>query len=107
GGLSVMTLASANRVDSVFPVIPPLCLLLAAQIGSAWGNEKARHRVCLWSAIALATSILFTSGYTFSKVITGYRDHRDALVVFGREVRPEAKHANARAAVLSSQAVGV
>jgi len=28
--------------------------------------------------------------YTVAKVVSGYRDHRDALVVFGREVRHEA-----------------
>jgi hypothetical protein len=44
--------------------------------------------------IALAFAILFTGGYTGWKVITGYRDHRDALVVFGRDVRhiAEARH---------------
>ena len=40
--------------------------------------------------VALLLSILFTSGYTVAKVISGYRDHRDALVVFGREVCHEA-----------------
>ena len=32
---------------------------------------------------------MLTGGYTISKVLSGYRDHRDALVVFGREVRHE------------------
>ena len=107
GGLIVMSLVPAKRVDRIFPVIPPLCLLLAAQIGSGWGNKKARQRVCLWSAIALAMSILFTSGYTFSKVITGYRDHRDALVVFGREVRREVKKRNWRYEVVFSSDEGL
>ena len=107
GGLIVMSLVPAKRVDRIFPVIPPLCLLLAAQIGSDWGNEKARQRVSLWSAIALAMSILFTSGYTFSKVITGYRDHRDALVVFGREVRREVKKRNWRYEVVFSSDEGL
>src|SRR6266446_8264688 len=33
GGLIVMSLIPSKRVDRIFPVIPPLCLLLAAQIG--------------------------------------------------------------------------
>src|SRR5881227_529247 len=33
GGLVVMSLIPSKRVDRIFPVIPPLCLLLAAQIG--------------------------------------------------------------------------
>ena len=32
GGLIVMSLIPSKRVDRIFPVIPPLCLLLAGQI---------------------------------------------------------------------------
>ena len=32
GGLIVMSLIPSKRVDRIFPVMPPLCLLLAAQI---------------------------------------------------------------------------
>jgi 4-amino-4-deoxy-L-arabinose transferase-like glycosyltransferase len=83
GGLIVMSLIPSKRVDRIFPVIPPLCLLLAAQVALA--------RVYRWSAIALAFALLFTGGYTGWKVITGYRDHRDALAVFGRNIRHEAQ----------------
>src|SRR5262245_40551402 len=34
GGLIVMSLIPSKRVDRIFPLIPPLCLLLAAQIGN-------------------------------------------------------------------------
>jgi 4-amino-4-deoxy-L-arabinose transferase-like glycosyltransferase len=83
GGLIMMSLIPSKRVDRIFPVIPPLCLLLAAQLALA--------RVYRWSAIALAFAIFFTGGYTGWKVITGYRDHRDALAVFGRSIRHEAE----------------
>src|SRR5215467_14428028 len=33
GGLIVMSLIRSKRVDRIFPVIPPLCLLLGAQLG--------------------------------------------------------------------------
>src|SRR6266567_6443598 len=33
GGLVVMSLIPSKRVDRIFPVIPPLCLPLAAQVG--------------------------------------------------------------------------
>jgi 4-amino-4-deoxy-L-arabinose transferase-like glycosyltransferase len=91
GGLLVMSLIPSKRVDRIFPVIPPLCLLLAAQIRNSSVNEQLRTRIYRWSAVALFLSILLTGGYTISKVFSGYRDHRDALVVFGREVRHEAK----------------
>ena len=35
GGLIVMSLIPSKRVDRIFPVIPPLCLLLAAQVATA------------------------------------------------------------------------
>ena len=35
GGLILMSLIPSKRVDRIFPIIPPLCLLLAAQIGDA------------------------------------------------------------------------
>ena len=47
-----------------------------------------------WTAVGLLLAILFTGGYTTWKVVTGYRQHRDALAVFGKNVRRkmEARH---------------
>ena len=92
GGLIVMSLIPSKRVDRIFPVIPPLCLLLAAQIGRVGALRRpdaATRRPYL--AMALVFAILFTGGYTISKVISGYRHHRDALAVFGSNVRRDAK----------------
>jgi hypothetical protein len=95
GGLIVMSLIPSKRVDRIFPVIPPLCLLLAAQISGGDAVLRrpvgAARRSYLWGVIALSFAILFTGGYTGWKVITGYRDHRDALAVFGRNIRHEAQ----------------
>jgi 4-amino-4-deoxy-L-arabinose transferase-like glycosyltransferase len=99
GGLIVMSLIPSKRVDRIFPVIPPLCLLLAAQVALA--------RVYRWSAIALAFAIFFTGGYTGWKVITGYRDHRDALAVFGRNVRHEMEAHRWRYGVVSAKDEGL
>jgi 4-amino-4-deoxy-L-arabinose transferase-like glycosyltransferase len=132
GGLLVMSLVPSKRVDRIFPIVPPLCLLLAAQIArsvcshgsvsrpsmsSAFGstdhrpvateNEATRGRIYRWSAVALLLSILFTSGYTISKVISGYRGHCDALVIFGREVRHEAEMHHWRYEVLSANDEGL
>src|SRR5438552_9496923 len=84
GGLIAMSLIPSKRVDRIFPIVPPLCLLLAAQVNGRVGAlrrpDAAARRPYL--AIALTFAILLTGGYTISKVIAGYRDHRDALVVF-------------------------
>jgi 4-amino-4-deoxy-L-arabinose transferase-like glycosyltransferase len=130
GGLIVMSLIPSKRVDRIFPVIPPLCLLLAAQIAprncshgpagrssrSIESNETAHKsvatgtalaRVYWWSSIALALAILFTGGYTGWKVVAGYRDHRDALAVFGRNVRHEAEARHWRYEVVSAKDEGL
>jgi hypothetical protein len=127
GGLIVMSIIPSKRVDRIFPIIPPLCLLLAVQIGKdstprghgsarspsksfdikptdhplpqsfgkvrrpvATENQMIGARVLRWSLVALLVSIVFTSGYTVAKIVSGYRIHRDALVSFGHGVRNEA-----------------
>jgi 4-amino-4-deoxy-L-arabinose transferase-like glycosyltransferase len=131
GGLIAMSLIPSKRVDRIFPIVPSLCLLLAAQIAAhrscshgsvsgasprgdfgptayrpvARGNSATRiHR---WSAVALIVAILFTGGYTIFKVISGYRNHHDALVIFGRNVRHEAEAHHWRYEVLSAKDEGL
>jgi hypothetical protein len=125
GGLIAMSLIPSKRVDRIFPIVPPLCLLLAAQIasrracshgsvsrpaesvdfdstghppspsygeaGRAVATENSATPIYRWMAVALAVAILFTGGYTIFKMISGYRGHRDALVVFARNVRHQAE----------------
>jgi 4-amino-4-deoxy-L-arabinose transferase-like glycosyltransferase len=92
GGLIVMSLIPSKRVDRIFPIVPPLCLLLSAQIdrrGAARRSDASALRLCV--AIALVVALLFTGSYTIWKVVAGYRQHRDALVAFGNNVRREAE----------------
>ena len=107
GGLVVMSLIPSKRVDRIFPMVPPFCLVLAAQIGNVFANERLRMHVYRWSAVALLLSVLVTGGYTISKVVSGYRDHRDALVVFGREVQHEAEAHQWRYEVVSAKDEGL
>jgi len=111
GGLIVMSLIPSKRVDRIFPVIPPLCLLLAAQISGRDAALRrpvgAARRPYLWTVVTLVFAILFTGGYTCWKVIIGYRDHRDALAVFGRNVRHEAEAHHWRYEVVSARDEGL
>jgi 4-amino-4-deoxy-L-arabinose transferase-like glycosyltransferase len=102
GGLIAMSLIPSKRVDRIFPIVPPLCLLLAAQIPGKDGAARRRYL-----AITLAFAIFFTGGYTIFKIASGYRDHRDALVVFGRNVRHEAEAHRWRYEVLSAKDEGL
>jgi len=131
GGLIVMSLIPSKRVDRIFPVIPPLCLLLAAQIasrsscshgpaGGSWRSiesEETGHRpvatrdrmrrIYLWTTAALALAMLFSGGYTGWKVIAGYRTHQNALAVFGRNVQQEAEVRHWRYEVVSAKDEGL
>jgi 4-amino-4-deoxy-L-arabinose transferase-like glycosyltransferase len=107
GGLVAMSLIPSKRVDRIFPIIPPFCLLLAAQVGNRALNEPLRTRVYRWSRVALLLAIVFTSGYTISKVISGYRDRRNVLAVFGRKVRHEAELHHWRYEVVSAKDEGL
>ena len=55
----------------------------------------------------MVCAILFTGGYVTWKVITGYRDHRDALAIFGRDVRREAETRHWRYEVVSAKDEGL
>jgi 4-amino-4-deoxy-L-arabinose transferase-like glycosyltransferase len=90
GGLVVMSLVPSKRVDRIYPVVPPLCLLLAAQIAAGFRIRQTDERVLQWSAAALLFSIVFTGGYTAAKVVSDYRDHADHLKVFSRAVNEQA-----------------
>jgi len=130
-GLIAMSLIPSKRVDRIFPIVPPLCLLLAAQIAKhnfcSHGSvsrplesvdfdstgyrpvaiEKPATRIYRSIAAALLLAIIFTGGYTISKVFSGYRDHRDALAVFGRSVRHEAEVRRWRYEVISAKDEGL
>jgi len=130
GGLIAMSLIPSKRVDRIFPIVPPLCLLLGAQISArkscshgsvsrsstSFESDPTAHRavattnaagIYRWSAVALLFSILFTGGYTIFKIVSGYRDHYDALVVFGRNVRHEAEAHRWRYQVVSAKDEGL
>lgn len=109
GGLIAMSLIPSKRVDRISPIVPPLCLLLAVQVHGRVGALRRPDAPAVgpYLAIALAFSILFTGGYTIFKIASGYRDHRDALVVFGRNVRHEAEAHRWRYEVLSAKDEGL
>ncbi len=96
GGLLCLSLLPAKRLDRVFPVVPPLCLLLTAALAAArtspaapsgappppevrWPQQWSRWT--LWLACAL--TVLATA----REVSLVYRRHDDVLAGFGAHVR--------------------
>jgi hypothetical protein len=90
GGLLMMSLIPSKRVDRIFPVVPPLCLLLAASLSSVEAHAQLRVRANRWIAIALLVAVVFATGYTVQRVMRSYRSGNAALVDFGAAVRREA-----------------
>lgn len=85
GGIVVMSFIPSKRVDRIFPAIPPLCLLLAAQVKMILDCDGLRFRSVALGAVIFAA--VFTGGYSTMRVVDGYRNDRDALVKFSSEVR--------------------
>jgi hypothetical protein len=101
-----MSLVPSKRVDRIYPVVPPLCLLLAAQIAGDFRIRQTDERVLQWSAAALLFSIVFTGGYTAAKVLSDYRDHADHLEVFSRAVNEQVVAHHWRYEVISGDGGG-
>ncbi len=89
GGLLCMTFVPSKRVDRIFPVIPPLCLLLVSMVSAC----QCGTRVRAWCGAAVVAAVLAVSGYFLTIVCVGYHDKEDALVQFGREAQAVAKKA--------------
>jgi hypothetical protein len=79
-------------------------LFLGAQISD---RDAVLRRPYLWIVAALVLAVLFSGGYTGWKVINGYRDHRNALAVFGRDIRHEAETRHWRYEVASAKDEGL
>jgi 4-amino-4-deoxy-L-arabinose transferase-like glycosyltransferase len=106
GGLVVMSLVPSKRVDRIYPVVPPLCLLLAAQIDGSSRIKQTGERVLQWSAATLLFSILFTGSYVTGKVLSDYRDNANHLEVFSRVVNQQAVAHHWRYEVISGNGGG-
>jgi 4-amino-4-deoxy-L-arabinose transferase-like glycosyltransferase len=87
GGLLVMSFVPSKRIDRIFPIVPPLCLLLAVLVGRL--REKHGVLVDRCCAIAIVLAAIFMSGYTARKVSLANREGRDAYAVFGSAVTRE------------------
>jgi 4-amino-4-deoxy-L-arabinose transferase-like glycosyltransferase len=90
GGLLVMSVIPSKRIDRVFPILPPLCLLVALQVSKTRMEERLRTVTEKSSAFAIIIACLYTTAYVAAKVTSAYREDTNALVKFGNSVRKEA-----------------
>lgn len=90
GGLLLMSIIPSKRVDRIFPVVPPFCLLVGAQVACAWQNRQWALKLQSWLRVTLLFALLYTAGYAAWKITSAYRSRSDALVRFSSAVRAEA-----------------
>ena len=107
GGLILMSIIPSKRVDRIFPVVPPFCLLLGAQVAAAFRVERWQRQVRPWLGYALIFAALFTSGYAAWKIGSAYHAGDDALVRFSAQVRAQAEVSNWRYAVVGGREEGM
>ena len=107
GGLLVMSFVPSKRIDRIFPIVPPLCLLLAALVGRLRKNAKSRTLVERWCAVSVMLAVIFTSGYTAQRIAIAFHEQRDAFARFGRDVVKETTARNWRYAVVGGEDEGM
>ncbi len=107
GGLILMSIIPSKRVDRIFPIVPPLCLLLGAQVTRALKHERWRIKVRPWVGASLLFAVVFTGGYAAWKIGSALRDKSDALVQFSAQVRKEAAARQWRYGVVGGREEGM
>jgi 4-amino-4-deoxy-L-arabinose transferase-like glycosyltransferase len=107
GGLLLMSIIPSKRVDRIFPIVPPLCLLLGAQVAAMGRVERWGVKMRPWLAAALLFSVVFTGGYVVWKVGQARHERSDALVQFSKKVREEAAQHGLRYEVVGGREEGM
>ena len=97
GGFVLMSLVPSKRVDRIFPVAPPLCLLLTAALARLHReqqstdlvvtNDTAPTRVAFWSRATLAVALIATCASTAYYVQQGVKKRAGRLASFGAHAR--------------------
>jgi len=107
GGLLVMSFVPSKRIDRIFPIVPPFCLLLATFAGRLQEKENLRVIVERCCAGVIVLAAFFTSGYAAQKIAAANREQRDAFAVFGRAVVKETGEHHWRYGVVGGEEEGM
>ena len=100
GGFLLMSLVPSKRADRIFPVIPPLCLLLAG----LWTRRSESAR---WLPATIAAALLASGGYAGWRAVDAFRADARGLVRLGTEARTLASAHPERLAVVKAKDEGV
>jgi 4-amino-4-deoxy-L-arabinose transferase-like glycosyltransferase len=107
GGLLAMSLVPSKRVDRIFPVIPPLCLLLAATGGVWHGIEQLRPRLLRAVPVLVLAGVALTTVHSAARAGLNAWHDESALARFGREAAVQAADRGRRLATLCAPDEGL
>jgi 4-amino-4-deoxy-L-arabinose transferase-like glycosyltransferase len=107
GGLAVMSFVPSKRIDRIFPMVPPLCLLLAAMVGNFRKREGLRRTIDWSVAVAIILGCVVTTGYVAGRIVAANREHRNAFAQFGRAVVKAAEEHGWRYAIVGGDDEGM
>jgi 4-amino-4-deoxy-L-arabinose transferase-like glycosyltransferase len=107
GGLVVMSFVPSKRIDRIFPIVPPLCLLLAAVVARIREQQEWRTTVDRVCAASIVLAAILATGYSVQKIAGASREQRDTFAVFGRSVLKEARAHGWRYGVVGGEEEGM
>jgi hypothetical protein len=107
GGLLVMSAVPSKRFDRIFPVVPPLCLLLVAAARHLPRQQWKGQPLLRLTMIATALAACISTTYASYEIYSGVRENRRGLVTFGRAVQRETGGRNDRLAIISGKDEGM
>ena len=87
GGLVFMSLVPSKRGDRIFPVIPPLCLLLAHTLVPLADAQLWRTHGRRVAVLTTVSALVITFTATVYEITDGYRHDQAGLVRFGKNAR--------------------
>ena len=104
GGLVFMSLVPSKRGDRIFPIYPPLCLLVPALM-AALPPHLIKWPATVRALLLIGLGVLASGSYAGYRWWESIRDHDDALTAFSARVRTIAK--SNRIAVVSGKDEGM
>ncbi len=87
GGFVVMSLVPSKRADRIFPLLPPLALMIATLASHLPRERFPSARQSRWIRAALLVAALIHVGYAGQQVYDAHRHDAGALVRFGEHAR--------------------
>ncbi len=107
GALVVMSLIPSKRVDRIYPVVPPLALLLGLTYQRLVAREELRARARQWATLTLLAAAVAATGYTTARIYFSWRADDAALTRFAGQVREEAARHDWQYAVVGKRHEGL